>query len=188
MGLVWAVNHFRVFTSITHHHPLKLLKSFKDSTGRIARWLMILIEYQWNVEHKRGREHGHAYGLSRRRTDGAGPEEAGVYGRQRVEELLPPLAERGAEGVETEKVNAVSLRQRWSMRELAGMQAEDPLLGRVQQLLKDGKEPHPSMLLHRLPLWRQRCLRTNSAFARSHCESSTSVTSWFGCRLHRMAI
>ena len=82
-------------------------------------------------------------GLSRRRTDGARPEEAGVNGGQRLEELLPPLAEGGAEGGEIEKVNAVALRQRWTMRELAGMQAEDPLLGRVQQLLKDGKERRP---------------------------------------------
>ena len=82
-------------------------------------------------------------GLSRRRTDRAGPKEAGVDGGQRLEELLPPLAEGGAEGGEIEKVNAVALRQRWTIRELAGMQAEDPLLGRVQQLLKDRKERRP---------------------------------------------
>ena len=147
LGLVWAVNHFRVyllgrpFTLITDHCPLKWLKSFKDPTGRIARWLMILSEYQWDIEHRKGREHGNADGLSRRRTEGAGPETADVDGGQRLEELLPPLAEGRAEGGEVEEVNAVGLLPRWTMRELAEMQAEDSLLGRVQQLLKDGKEP-----------------------------------------------
>ena len=59
LALVWAVKHFRVylwsreFTLVTDHCPLKWLKSMKDPTGRIGRWLLLLEEYPYTIEHRR---------------------------------------------------------------------------------------------------------------------------------------
>jgi hypothetical protein len=37
----------------------------RDPTGRIARWLMFLQQYTFDIEHRRGRSHANADALSR---------------------------------------------------------------------------------------------------------------------------
>ena len=56
----------RRFTISTDHNALKLLKSFKEPVGQIARWLEFLPEFDFVVEHGPGTNHGNADGLSRR--------------------------------------------------------------------------------------------------------------------------
>lgn len=53
------------FTLITDHFSLKWLFSIKDPIGRIARWAVRLQQYDFNIEHRSGRENVVADALSR---------------------------------------------------------------------------------------------------------------------------
>ena len=68
--LVLAVNHFRTyllgrkFSLITDHSALRWLHSI-EAKGRIGRWVMELQEYDFDVKHRPGSDHGNADALSR---------------------------------------------------------------------------------------------------------------------------
>ena len=49
----------------TDYSSFKWLQSFKDPEGQLARWLKILGEYQFTVEHCPGNKHSNADALSR---------------------------------------------------------------------------------------------------------------------------
>ena len=53
------------FTVRTDHSSLKWLTSFKDADGMLARWLSILGEFKYTVEHRKGEIHLNADALSR---------------------------------------------------------------------------------------------------------------------------
>ena len=38
---------------------------FKEANSQRARWLETLSEYEYMIQHRPGRSHGNAYGLSR---------------------------------------------------------------------------------------------------------------------------
>jgi hypothetical protein len=55
---VWAITHFRCylfgtqFTLVTYHQPFKWLMESGKLTGKLARWALILQEYDFQVVHK----------------------------------------------------------------------------------------------------------------------------------------
>ena len=59
-AIVFALKNFRKylignkFTIVTDHNPLKYIMNSKDSHGRIARWLLLLQEYDFDIIHKKG--------------------------------------------------------------------------------------------------------------------------------------
>ena len=70
---VTFIKHFRSyllgrpFVLRTDHASLTWLLNFKDlESGMLARWLACLSEYDFTIEHRLGRHHGNADGLSRR--------------------------------------------------------------------------------------------------------------------------
>ena len=71
LALVWAVQHFkpylwgRPFVVRTDHSALQWLRNFKDPQGQVARWLEILSEYDFKVQHRPGVKHGNADPLPR---------------------------------------------------------------------------------------------------------------------------
>ena len=71
MAVVWAVRYFhaylwgRRFTIRTDHNSLQWLKSFNDPQGQVARWLDMLAEYDFQIQHRPGAKHGNADALSR---------------------------------------------------------------------------------------------------------------------------
>ena len=71
LALVTFVKHFKhylygqKFLVRTDHSSLKWLMNFKNPEGQIARWIETLSSYDMKVEHRPGRLHNNADGVSR---------------------------------------------------------------------------------------------------------------------------
>ncbi|CAB5185100.1 unnamed protein product [Rhizophagus irregularis] len=71
LAIFWGIKHFhkflagRKFTVITDHSALKGLMNAKIPTGRRARWVMELQQYDFEVIHRSGKENKNADALSR---------------------------------------------------------------------------------------------------------------------------
>ncbi|CAM6125100.1 unnamed protein product [Calypogeia fissa] len=71
LAVVWAIIHFRPylygtkFLLYTDHQPLKWLMTNDKLTGKLARWALILQEYEFEVIHKAGVTHQNADTMSR---------------------------------------------------------------------------------------------------------------------------
>jgi hypothetical protein len=72
LAVVWVVIHFRPylygtnFTLYTDHQPIKWLMTNDKLTGKLARWALILQEYEFKVIHRPGITHQNADTMSRR--------------------------------------------------------------------------------------------------------------------------
>uniref|UniRef100_A0A5S6Q9K0 RNA-directed DNA polymerase n=1 Tax=Trichuris muris TaxID=70415 RepID=A0A5S6Q9K0_TRIMR len=71
LALVWAVKQFRPylygsrFVVRTDHNSLRWLQNFKEPEGQVARWLELLANFDFSVEHRAGSKHANADSLSR---------------------------------------------------------------------------------------------------------------------------
>ena len=70
LAVLFAVRKFKAYLGSrvrlrTDHHALRWLTSFKEPEGQIARWLEELAAYDLRIEHRPGKKHGNADGLSR---------------------------------------------------------------------------------------------------------------------------
>ena len=71
LAVVWATSHFRSylfgnsFTLVTDHEPLKWIMTTEKLTGKLARWSLLLQEYDFTVEHRKGIDNTNADCLSR---------------------------------------------------------------------------------------------------------------------------
>ncbi|MCG8048997.1 MAG: RNase H-like domain-containing protein, partial [Candidatus Thiodiazotropha endolucinida] len=71
LALVTYVKHFKhylygkKFLVRTDHSSLRWLMNFKNPEGQIARWIEVLSSYDMKVEHRPGRSHQNADGVSR---------------------------------------------------------------------------------------------------------------------------
>jgi hypothetical protein len=72
LACVGAIHHFHHyllgarFTVRTDHNSLVWLCHFRELDGQLARWLETLAQYDFEIIHRKGRQHGNADGLSRR--------------------------------------------------------------------------------------------------------------------------
>ena len=72
LAVVKAVRHFRPylygrrFKLRTDHASLQWLCQRREPSHQVARWLEILAEFNYQLEHRAGTKHGNADGLSRR--------------------------------------------------------------------------------------------------------------------------
>jgi len=70
-AIVEMITHFRhylwgrKFLLRTDHSSLRWLKNYSDADGMLARWLAKLEQYDFRIEHRAGKNHGNADGLSR---------------------------------------------------------------------------------------------------------------------------
>lgn len=71
LAVIESVKHFHYylygsnFKVRTDHGALSWLRRFKNPEGQIARWLEVLESYNFTIEHRAGKLHGNADGLSR---------------------------------------------------------------------------------------------------------------------------
>ena len=71
LAVVNFVKHFRhylygkKFLIRTDHGSLRWLMNFKTPEGQTARWLEVLGAFNFDIEHRPGRQHGNADGMSR---------------------------------------------------------------------------------------------------------------------------
>ena len=71
LAIVWGIQHFhkylvtRTFVVITDHSALKSLRTVINPTGRRARWIMKLQQYDFKVQHRSGRSNRNADAMSR---------------------------------------------------------------------------------------------------------------------------
>ena len=56
----------RKFVLHTDHHSLKWLMSISDPSGRLARWSLLVQQYDFEIRHRPGVAHANADALSRR--------------------------------------------------------------------------------------------------------------------------
>ena len=72
LSLVYFLKYFRHFLIgrkilvRSDHASLRWLMNFKDCEGMVGRWLAKLAVYDFQIEHRIGKDHGNADGLSRR--------------------------------------------------------------------------------------------------------------------------
>ena len=68
--MVWATSHFRPylfgnsFTLVTNDEPLKWIMTTQKWTGTMARWSLLIQEYDFVVAHRTGEENTNANCLS----------------------------------------------------------------------------------------------------------------------------
>ena len=61
--VVWACLLLRLYieiqrlTVVTDHEVLKWLLTYKESTGRLARWRLRLLEYDFDIRYRKGIKH-----------------------------------------------------------------------------------------------------------------------------------
>ena len=71
LAVVHFVRHFcpylygLKFVIRTDHSSLQWLLNFKEPDGQKARWQKTLSEYEYTIQHRPGKSHGNADGLSR---------------------------------------------------------------------------------------------------------------------------
>ena len=70
-AIVWAVNYFRSFLLgqkfklYSDHRPLVWMRQLVNPSPKIARWILQLEEYDFEIIYKQGKSHGNADGMSR---------------------------------------------------------------------------------------------------------------------------
>ena len=71
LGVIWATEYFEYyllgapFIIYTDHDPLTYLRSVSQPHGRLARWMLKLEQFEYQIRHKPGKSISHADGLSR---------------------------------------------------------------------------------------------------------------------------
>jgi transposase InsO family protein len=146
LAVVWFMRYFRPylygreFIVRSDHSSLQWLCSFWEPEGQIARWLQVIGEYNFKVEHREGKKHGNADGLSRQGSckqcgkceETVGSGEAFVQCPERLTTVTRRMVTQ---------VRLLTLSPEWTPNQLSAWQQLDPDMLPVWQALKEGREP-----------------------------------------------
>ena len=92
LAVVSFVRHFRhfllgrKFLIRTDHSSLRWIMSFREPTDQMARWIEILSQYDFMIEHRDGKKHGNADAMSRMPCD---PDHCDCYDKNTILDELP---------------------------------------------------------------------------------------------------
>ena len=146
LAVVKFIKHFkqylygREFTVRTDHAALRWLLNFKNPEGQLARWIEVLSEYHFTIQHRPGRHHGNADGLSRRACRQCGREEESATGEAETKQR------RWIKWAELEKeevnLRSLILQPEWSLENLRQEQEKDDNIRPVLQAkMRDEARP-----------------------------------------------
>jgi len=139
LAVIASLQHFRHYLLNvpvilrTVHHSLKWLRTFKKPEGILARWIETLPEFEVTIQHRPGRIHSNADGLSRQNCKqcwGRTPKEPWIDELQRANECIDPLG-----------LHAVQLLPELSDDAVNDLQQEDSVLGLLRSWLDLDYEP-----------------------------------------------
>ena len=117
----------------TDHGSLRWLMQFKNPEGQIARWLEVLGQYSFEIEHRPGVKHGNADGLSRRPC----PQNCSHCGRNEEKERQAHIR---ALTTQKQVIPPVTI---WEIpnSEIAEMQENDTDLREARRGVQSGEKP-----------------------------------------------
>ena len=160
LAIVKTIKHCRhyllgaKFKVRTDHGSLRWLMRFKNPEGQIARWLEMLGQYTFEIEHRAGVKHGNADGLSRRPCS-----EMSCNHCSRNEEKE---IEASVRAIHVQPVEEQSWLTNFSSEQIAEMQGQDAELKEVRDWRKRGNKPEWRSVKGRRPemrtywqLWEQ---------------------------------
>jgi len=117
---------WRPFRVRSDHAALQWLRRTPEPTGQQSRWLDVLEEFCFEIEHRPGRKHENADTLSRRPC-----RQCGQCGQEEtVKEVLGVCAIATGDGVV----------KHWSPEAIAKAQSEDPNIGPLYAVLTLGQQ------------------------------------------------
>ena len=142
----------------TDHASLRWLLEFKEPEGQLARWLQVITTYDLRIQHRPGKLHGNADGLSRRPCKQCGRDEdmgemdscrVVTRGVARKRDGTGDPQAPAVDAIQDQRVPANGGETRPLEIDWAQEQAEDALLREVQGWLAPGQAPAPDDLLGR---------------------------------------
>ena len=146
LAVVESVKHFhhylygRHFVIRTDHGSLRWLLNFKNPEDQMARWLEDLFVLDFEIQHRPGRQHGNADGLSRRPCT-----ECRYCERQEVKNREPPQGCPGHRLCSVTKSDTPQEEgtwlQSWTPEQLAEWQQNDIDLKKVHMWMEAGQKP-----------------------------------------------
>lgn len=137
LAVVYAVKHYSCFligthfTIITDHLPLKYLFNIRDPSSRLAKWGMLLMEYDFSIEYKPGKTNP-ADSLTRLRN--IPPEEPIIEPVEGTHKLNYPIA-----GISEEKEEYTPLVEViWNHEEIRGLQHKEEWISEIIKAIESG--------------------------------------------------
>ena len=141
LAVVQYTNHFLLgnkFILRTDHASLVWLTNFKEPEGMLARWLAALAVFDFEIQHRPGKKHGNADGLSRRKcarsqcpdcrptSDDEIAAHLSETGPSNESENRPKVDEHSElDDIDREQSEPGSWLQGWTLMELKAAQDED---------------------------------------------------------------
>jgi len=139
LAVIASLQHFRHYLLNApvilriDYHSLKWLRTFKKFEGILARWIETLSEFEITIQHRPGRVHSNADGLSRQKCKqcwGRVPKEPWVDELQRTNKCANPLG-----------LHALQLLPELSNDEVNDLQQEDSVISLLRTWLDLDYEP-----------------------------------------------
>ncbi len=136
----------RKVTVRTDHSALRWILNFKNPEGQMARWLEVISEYDIEIQHRAGKKHGNADGLSRRPCKQCGREELVEKGETNgtSEETLEGTSEKMSEMEDKPEgkqlVRGIAAQPGIPVEALRKAQVEDETISWVLKAKEEGKD------------------------------------------------
>ena len=119
---MWAIHYWRPyllgkkFKVVTDHQSLTWLQGLREPKGRLARWILTMQEYDFDIEHCPGRENSNADALWRSPTPTTAPH-------------LPNIPDEDV----VIRVRSTEVQSTWSPEKISQAQHDDPVISIVLQ-------------------------------------------------------